>query len=325
MKLFIFSFLLIIICFSCKKVTEPINPMGWDLQFDNNDDITYYGIQFADELNGWIVGYSGTIKNTTDGGSSWEEQLCYIESDLWDLCFISNETGWICGADNTLLKTTNAGKTWNKITLSGNPDIINVEIKFIDEMIGWMSNNHGEILKSTDGGMSWELVRANNLGGSRLAVFDENTAYFLNRKLFRTFDGGLTWDSLLVSTPKNYMKNQLFFPDPNNGYITTGNGTGGQIITEFPVLISKDAGLSWQISDSLFDGESPGLWALYFIDKDNGWVAGSKRVYKTINGGISWTLDFESTHIGAKGMFFLDKNNGWIISWFGKVYRYSDS
>lgn len=189
MKSILFSILIIIFFISCKKITEPDRPLGWNLQYENNDDITYYGIQFADELNGWIIGYSGTIKNTTDGGKNWEKQSSNVQSNLWDLCFNNKETGWICGADNTLLKTTNAGRTWNKITLAGNPEKINVEIKFIDEMNGWMSNNHGEILKSTDGGILWDVVRNNNRGGTRLAVFDENTAYFLSGKLFRTFDG----------------------------------------------------------------------------------------------------------------------------------------
>ena len=85
-------------------------------------------------------------------------------------------------------------------------DVLNVAITFIDENNGLLSNNHGEILKSSDGGMTWKVVKRNNVGGARLAFFDENTAYFLSGRLFRTFDGGITWDSIDVSIPKNYME-----------------------------------------------------------------------------------------------------------------------
>lgn len=320
MKFYIYSFFIIICCISCRKSTEPINQSGWHLHYENNDGITYYGIQFADELNGWIVGYSGTIKKTSDGGKSWKTQSGNVQSNLWDLCFINSNTGWICGAGNSLLKTTNAGKTWNVITVPGDSGYINVEIKFIDKDNGWMSNNHGEILKSSDGGATWNIVKQNNLGGARLAVFDKNTVYFLSQKLFRTFDGGMTWDSLAVTTPQNYAIHEMYFTDQDNGYITTRNGTGGMLIKKYPVLITKDGGNSWYCSEYV---DEMMLLCCFFINENLGWLAGFEKVYKTSDGGNNWISDFEPVDFGAKEMFFLDKKDGWIITWSGDIYKYN--
>ena len=322
MKLFIFSFFLIISCLFCGKITEPNNSSGWNLQFDNNDNITYYAIHFADEKNGWIVGYSGTIKKTSDGGDNWESQLSGVQSNLWDVCFINNKIGWVCGADNTILKTADSGETWNKIFLPDNTEKINVSIQFIDENNGCVSNNNGEILKSDDGGMNWQVVKYNNIGGARIAIFDESTVYFLSGKLFRTYDSGLTWDSLLVSTPNNYMNNEMFFCNPNCGYITTANGTGGMMISEYPIMRTTNGGSTWQASEYL-KSESNGLRCVFFTDEKNGWVAGS-NIYKTDNGGESWNLDYSSKTgtLGSKNMYFIDEKIGWLINWDGQIYKY---
>jgi photosystem II stability/assembly factor-like uncharacterized protein len=323
MKIHIFFLLLCITIFSCGL--EPSIESGWRLQRGKVDDITYYAIQFTDENNGWIVGYSGTIKKSSNGGETWISQKSDVQSNLWDVCFINNQIGWICGADNTLLKTIDGGMTWTKIVLSDSTDIVNVAIQFIDTNNGWLSNNQGEILKSSDGGLNWQIVKNNNRGGARLAVFDENTVYILRGNLFRTFNGGLAWDSLQVSTPKNYAKYEMFFPNPSHGYITTVNGTGGMIITEYPIMITKDGGNNWQTS-SYLKTESIGFNCVFFVDENNGWIAGN-YIYKTTDGGEKWIIDHSIREgvLHAKDMYFINENNGWVLDWDGQVYKFQNN
>lgn len=325
MKLYIYSSIIIFFCMSCGQITQPISRSSWTLQYENLDNITYYAIHFTDENSGWIVGYSGTIKHTSDGGDTWKTQYSGVQSNLWDIFFINNQIGWICGADNTILKTVNAGYTWNHISSANISDKINVAITFVNENNGWISSNSGEISKSSDGGLTWQVIKQNNIGGSRLTAFDENIVYYLNKKLlFKTFDGGLTWDSLVVSTPKNYMNYGMFFPDPNNGYITTVNGTGGMLISDYPVLMTKNGGSTWQTSEYL-KTESYGIICVYFTDENNGWIAGG-NIFKTNNGGENWILDYSAKTgtIGAKDMCFINENCGWLINWEGQIYKYKN-
>lgn len=318
--------LIIVLCLSlltsCDKSINPTESSpGWVLQRDKQDDITYYSIFFYDKNNGWIVGYNGTIKNTTDGGNTWESQQSGVSSNLWDISFIDNLQGWICGANNIILKTLDGGKSWNDISPSSPQNKIYVSIKFIDENNGWISNNYGEILRTTDGGFNWELKKSGNIGGSRLSVIDPNTVYALSGKLYKTINGGETWDSMEVSIPKNYMASEMAFINVSNGWIITENGTGGMIITEFPVIITNDGGETWSSSEFLKDG---GLRCICFINENIGWVAGSQNVYKTIDGGKHWSFEFSPSNgeLFAKDMYFVDENNGWIINWDGEIYKY---
>jgi photosystem II stability/assembly factor-like uncharacterized protein len=321
LKLFL---LLFISALSCKSSLEPSTSSGWFLQSKQQDTITYYAITFSDEHNGWIVGYSGTIKHTSDGGETWIAQQSDVSSNLWDICFLDNKTGWICGANNAILSTTDGGISWHNISPADISDKVYTSLKFVDSKNGWASSNQGEILKTIDGGSTWVVKKNFSMGGgSRLTVFSANTMYFLHGHLYRTFDGGRTWDSLMVTKPRNYATSNIYFTDENYGYITTENGTGGQFITEFPMLMTKDGGMTWQLSDSLKDG---GLSCVYFVDESNGWVAGIQNVYRTTDGGHNWILDYSpwGKYLRAKDICFVNSLCGWIINYDGEVYKYQD-
>ena len=115
---------------------------------------------------------------------------------------------------------------------------------------------------------------------------------------------------------------EMSFPEANHGFITTMNGTGGTVITEYTIMITDDAGDSWRASDYL-KNEGIGFSTVYFTDETSGWVAGN-NIYRTKNGGRSWTLDFSGI-AGAKDMHFLNENSGWLITFSGQVYKYEDN
>lgn len=320
-KLFVLLFIVIsILSISCDKLTEPNESYSWVLQKNKTDDITYYSIFFADKNNGWICGYNGTIKNSKDGGITWQSQQSGVSKNLWDISFINSQKGWISGA-NTILETSDGGNSWIDISPSDKKTSIYVEIKFIDENNGWTSTNTGEILKTANGGISWEIKKSGNIGGSRLSVIDEQTVYAFSGELYKTINGGNTWDTLNTSIPKNYMVSEMLFINSNNGWIVTENGTGGTIINEFPVLITHDGGKTWVSSELIKDG---GVRCIYFINEKIGWIAGIKNVYKTANGGMNWVLEYTSENytLQAKDISFIDENNGWIINWSGEIYNY---
>jgi photosystem II stability/assembly factor-like uncharacterized protein len=310
----------------CEKSTNPITGSPyWSLQREKQDDITYYSICFSDIVNGWIVGYSGTIKHTSDGGVTWNSQQSGVSFNLWDVCFVNDRNGWICGAGNTVLRTNDGGNSWQNISHadSSGSRYVYVSIKFVDENVGWMNSNSGEILKSTDGGMYWELKKKCNLT-ARLAVLNANTVYAFSGKLYKTYDGGSTWDSVQVSIPKSYRDTDMFFANESCGWITTENGTGGAIINDYPVVMTENAGITWSLSDPLKDG---GIRCVYFVTDKIGWVAGNNNVYKTTDGGKHWTFEFSPNggELFAKDIYFCNDSRGWIINWSGQIYKYNIS
>jgi photosystem II stability/assembly factor-like uncharacterized protein len=330
MRTFRFISLIILSFFiSCKEPTSPsTDSFQWFLQREKQDDITYYSIYFSNETNGWIVGYSGIIKHSSDGGITWYSQQSGVSSNLWGVCFVNSQNGWVCGAGNTVLRTLDGGGSWQNISPADTSGPIYVSIKFIDENVGWMSSNSGEILKSTNGGISWELNKKCNLT-ARLAVFNANSVYALVpgviiEKLYKTFDGGAIWDSVQFSIPKNYRESGMFFANANCGWITTENGTGGTIINDYPVVMTEDAGITWSSSDLLKDG---GVTCVYFVTDKIGWVAGFNNIYKTIDGGKHWNLEFSTNNgeLHAKDIHFCNASCGWIINYSGQIYKYKTS
>lgn len=71
------------------------------------------GVYFSDSLIGWIVGSSGTILHTIDGGETWISQDSSTFDNLYALDFVDNKHGWVVGDNSTILYTNNGGVTWN--------------------------------------------------------------------------------------------------------------------------------------------------------------------------------------------------------------------
>jgi photosystem II stability/assembly factor-like uncharacterized protein len=62
-----------------------------------------FGISFIDKKTGWVVGYSGIIVRTYDGGRKWVEQMNPTSADLFAVSFSKNR-GFAIGRDGLLLR-----------------------------------------------------------------------------------------------------------------------------------------------------------------------------------------------------------------------------
>ena len=85
---------------------------------------------FVDSLYGWVIGDSGIILKTSNGGSNWNIEPCGVNSsELKDVTFISRNTGWIISVDSTyksfILHTANSGANWIKTYFPDTTTILN--------------------------------------------------------------------------------------------------------------------------------------------------------------------------------------------------------
>jgi photosystem II stability/assembly factor-like uncharacterized protein len=62
-------------------------------------------VDFTDNKNGWIVGYSGIILRSNDKGLSWIQQESNTTERLYGL-YMDKKYGWAVGAKGTVLKFT---------------------------------------------------------------------------------------------------------------------------------------------------------------------------------------------------------------------------
>ncbi len=154
------------------------------------EDARLESIFFVDENTGWLVrnirlrvepyalGNSSTILSTTDGGTSWVEQVNFPEgAEIRHIEFFDRENGLAVGSrvkdhkppyDEILLaRTTDGGKSWTDVTDKVKPavDIGNGLAAGRARDINWPSlknifllTSEGKIVISSDGGESWKLL-----------------------------------------------------------------------------------------------------------------------------------------------------------------------
>lgn len=58
---------------------------------------------FVDAENGWLVGQTGRIYKTTDGGATWNPEITEVQVQLNAIHMTSTRRGWIVGNDGVIL------------------------------------------------------------------------------------------------------------------------------------------------------------------------------------------------------------------------------
>jgi photosystem II stability/assembly factor-like uncharacterized protein len=126
--------------------------------------------------------------------------------------------------------------------------------------------------------------------------------------IMKTTDGGKTWKNLNNNLNPNNLYS-IYFRDNN---ITV---VGGDLIAS-----STNAGITWNKRYFSFEG----FRGVYFISPDTGIVVGYfGKIYRTVNGGVTWSLIPSGTTKDLRSVNFSDQN-GTIVG-DGIVLRSSDS
>lgn len=186
-----------------------------------------------------------------------------------------------------------------------------IRINFQDENNGWAmaANDKGLILRTVDGGLTWLNATPpgmDTIGYSAiLTVLNTSSVWVLvpgvdyfSGTLYRTNDGGVTWDS----NPVPFGGGFLQFLDANTGRALAAREAraGSEAVELFQ---SSDGGATWVSifhNDSSQPGSSGSLPlagiknGMTFLDAKTGWVTGSipedgeVYLYVTRDGGASW-------------------------------------
>jgi photosystem II stability/assembly factor-like uncharacterized protein len=185
-------------------------------------------------------------------------------------------------------------------------------INFPDTKNGWgiAVNGNGYVLRTVNGGSTWLNATPPGTGSiglsASLTVLNTNhlwvlvpTTDFFSGTLYRTGDGGMTWNSNPVPFGRAYLQ----FLDPNTGRALADRGaaTGSEAVELYQ---TSDGGSSW-ISVFHDDPGQPGASdslpvagiknGMTFSNTQTGWVTGSipsdgeVYLYITRDGGISWS------------------------------------
>lgn len=219
-----------------------------------------------------------------------------------DMSFIDNNTGLAVGLNCGIARTKDAGATWQygAFVFNGAGNVVQRpalnDVHFVTPSVAYAVGDNGLMIKSTDGGVNWIQLNNNpfyTLGKQINGLFfiNKDTGYIGGEplattgngafpKLYRTKDGGNTWDSLplpqyntltnvgllnlvpVVTMPvhdSTKIIKRIYFVNDSVGYVTgagtqTRNYINPLTNASTSTLNAAAAGLLWKFkSGVLFD------------------------------------------------------------------------
>ncbi|MCH3882506.1 T9SS type A sorting domain-containing protein [Tenacibaculum aquimarinum] len=284
-----------------------------------------YDFHFLDENNGFATGDHGATYKTNDSGTSWVQiffQNGFVyNTSMYGIYFQDNNIGYATGARGRIIKTIDGGNTWTPHSENYNDFR---QLQFINSNIGYAQSG-SYFYKTTDSGDNWNLVGALSLGTSVLAgdftfvnesIGYATTASTYGGHVFKTTDGGVTW--IALNNGYDIIDEgitSIFFLDENIGFISGG-------FNSKKVMKTVDGGANWtQVSNQKFGH-------IQFV---NDLVGYGNRIgnyygamYKTIDGGDTWNINFELEGEDINTFHFVDENNGYFVGDQGLIYKTND-
>ena len=310
------------------------------LIIDPTSSSTFYlGINFS-------LAQAGGILKSTDGGASWNpiKPDLPANSPIEYLAIDPSGSGtFYLLANNTLFKSTDGGTSWDKT--AGNLNSIEVSTVAANPMdpAALYIGSGNAIFKSTNGGMSWNnlfafrlfaptnppplvgsffpdgspaypdsmLVDPSNPNVLYVATIRGNGCYYADSLLFKSVDGGVSWDGGISPVTSGCILGGFFGSsaglkaidpgDPNTLYLSEADDEDGY----WSLLRTTDGGANWKSIGDFPNNLQAGVWALAIdpsapstlyagvddtpIYSDDGSILpGAGGVFKSTDGGATW-------------------------------------
>ncbi|MGC4129544.1 MAG: T9SS type A sorting domain-containing protein [Bergeyella sp.] len=246
---------------------------------------------------GRYIPYEYSVVYTTDnGGATWTYRKNV--GRLFSLKTFKNTGNAFLAYNQTIEKSSDFGTTWTtqafplpntSSAFAGAADFLETGEMFIT-IIGYPSYNNTSVIKNSGSGWSapskicnervTDIRFLNSLIG--FSVTENNTVY-------RTSDGGTTWTKAVIE-------------GVDVGKITIVNNN----LIYIGKFVSYNAGETWQaVSNQMIQFVSYEIHP----DKTGYGVLSNYDLYKTIDGGATWVLDFNSQNAEISDAV-LSKNSG---------------
>lgn len=290
---------------------------------------------FVDSLFGWVVGDSGTILHTTDGGHSWTLQESGTANGITGVFFLDRDRGWACAFNYSvppygtlLLKTVNGGETWLSTPYPEENIFINC-IHYLDSLTGWMGGSPHALVRTNDGGNTWVQAAIDT---STLAFFPVLNVAFYNADIgyatggifdiagviWRTSNGGDMWYAIdPLQAPADEV-HALHIFDENRAI-----GCGGDPDFGYGVgmIRTDDGGQHWTYADIGIQGIA---YDMDFRTSSQAWspLGPQRKLIFSLDTGESWSEVPTPDSTSIFDITFPDSLHGFGVGSDGAVIRH---
>ncbi len=209
-----------------------------------------------------------------------------------------------------ILKSINNGSAWD--TLWAGSKVSHTTFYFRDSLNGWLGGEYHSVLRTSNGGKSWQQQYFDSLKpyvGKIVAISSPThqvvIAVTYDGFLLRSADGGINWKSSrpMDNFNNNFNFTKITFLDSTFGIAAGSRGN---------LLQTTDLGITWTRIDSSYDG-----WVnkIQFVSPKIAWVISSGKLFKSINGGVDWSLQLSiDSNYGVKDICVIDSLLGWATT-----------
>jgi photosystem II stability/assembly factor-like uncharacterized protein len=273
---------------------------NWE-SLDTGLDLNFHELHFLSLDEGWIVGDSGSVCHTSDGGMIWD--CMFLDSaetiQLHSVFALDNNTVLVGGTKDSvngfITKTENGGSDWEQANLESY--IWDVDIKkigMVNDETGY-AITLGYVLKTIDGGQNWFITDTASVNDGAMFNVLEDLAFFTDSDILytcgwyggyfgSTVNGGENWDHNTDVVSQNY---NLDFLDSEIGYIG-GWGEVHKTSNGGDTFVDASGGSELLLHD---------IYSIDFTDESHGYACGENgKIIKTSNGGGTTEIVTNESH-----------------------------
>lgn len=220
------------------RLLRTVDGQNWDQAGTINSH--YTDLAFTSERAGTYLD-AKTAYHTQDGGAKWQPTAqCAVQTEVDGLTkevecefsavhFSSAEVGYVAAGSVYLkdlffiFKTGDAGVTWKSSTVAGSEGGAQA-ITFTDSNIGYVRTGYpdsGRLFRTADGGQTWNGIGASP--GVSMQFADPQVGWsFHYNKLNFTTNGGTRWTSRTFAFPAS--PRAFSFPSRTRAYVVGDHG-----------------------------------------------------------------------------------------------------
>jgi photosystem II stability/assembly factor-like uncharacterized protein len=298
---------------------------GWIQQ--GNSGVHLFALSAVGSTHAWTSSSVDLLLGTTDGGETWTN---LADQTFTQLKFLTELEGWAFNLDGAYF-SGDGGHTWTrKLALEGFDGVAGAS--FLSPSTGWVLTGDGMLHKTTDTGETWTQVSIGRFA-REIAFVNASVGWMITdgptsatESIWKSTDGGATWNQQFTFGNETTFLSQLSALSATQvrvGGIREEDGSNVGVI-----LSTNDGGVTW---NSVVNG-IPALTAMHFATPDLGWMVAGTHVFRTVNGGGTWTeqelpeLVQHSPSSPFSGLFaitFVDAQTGYIVGDNGIILKTS--
>jgi gliding motility-associated-like protein len=299
----------------------------WRTQYKNTKPLFYNfnDVDWADCNNGVVVGASGTIQKTSDGGKTWVDNSNPIfdaaSMNLYNVIYPS-VTNMFCLGGGTVWQSPDQGtnlnalftepqtnSTMNSMAMVGQDRAFVVSFRFSPAV---QRAYIFRTLNASSPSPVWDTVKTFPVGNNapqfrNIKFANQDTGYVCGTrgKVYRTIDGGVTWSDISPDTlvNGNGAANYPALAVVNGKTLYVGGSSR-------KLFKSTDAGLTWTDLTLVVPVGPPTtinsvatVGYIVMNDANNGYAQAGAYLLKTADGWVTWTYDIAPLGIYSLSLY----------------------